>query len=63
MSRPLLWQKLEPLLGRYGGTPFGLAFERGLRTMIKAGHDHSLAPESVAHTIWEGLAAAHPEPR
>jgi NAD(P)-dependent dehydrogenase (short-subunit alcohol dehydrogenase family) len=61
--RTPLWNKLEPLLGRYTDTPYGEPFERGLRTMITVGHDHSLEPEKMAETIWHALTIKHPKPR
>jgi NAD(P)-dependent dehydrogenase (short-subunit alcohol dehydrogenase family) len=58
-----IWDKIEPFLGRYGHTPYGAAFDQGVRDMLKAGREHGLDPRKVAETIWEALTASRPKPR
>ena len=61
--RTAIWDKIEPNLGRYRGTDYGDAYDRGVTIMLKAGRKHSLAPEDMAATIWEALTAANPKLR
>jgi NAD(P)-dependent dehydrogenase (short-subunit alcohol dehydrogenase family) len=58
-----IWDKGETYLGRYAGTPYADAFDRGVRLMVEQGRRHSLAPEAVAATIWTALTAEHPRAR
>jgi short-subunit dehydrogenase len=61
--RTPIWDKIEPLLGRYAGSDYGEAYDRGLRTMITIGRGHGLEPKQVAETIWQALTAAQPDTR
>jgi NAD(P)-dependent dehydrogenase (short-subunit alcohol dehydrogenase family) len=58
-----IWDKVEPFLGRYADTPYGAAFDQGIRDMLKAGRDHGLPPCKVAETIVEALTTSRPKPR
>lgn len=61
--RTPIWDKIEPLLGRYAGSDYGEAYDRGLRAMITIGRGHGLEPKQVAETIWQALTAAQPDTR
>jgi NAD(P)-dependent dehydrogenase (short-subunit alcohol dehydrogenase family) len=58
-----IWDKAEPLLGRYDGTEYGKPFDRAVRLMTEIGHRHSLAATQVAEDVWTALTAHHPRPR
>ncbi|WP_298954407.1 SDR family NAD(P)-dependent oxidoreductase [uncultured Methylobacterium sp.] len=58
-----IWDKAMAHLGRYAGTPYGEAFDRGVRTLSGIGRDHGLAPEAVAGTVWTALTARAPAAR
>ncbi|KAB1077401.1 SDR family NAD(P)-dependent oxidoreductase [Methylobacterium soli] len=58
-----IWDKGAAQLGRYAGTPYGEAFDRGVSIMVEQGHRHSLAPARVAETIWTALTARRPKAR
>ncbi len=61
--RTPIWDKIEPLLGRYAGTDYAESYDRGLRTMIRAGREHGLDPRKVAETVWRALTAKRPQAR
>jgi NAD(P)-dependent dehydrogenase (short-subunit alcohol dehydrogenase family) len=58
-----IWDKIERLLGRYAGTPYAQAYDRGVRTMVEAGRRTGLAPQKVADVVWRALTDAHPRRR
>lgn len=55
-----IWDKAEPYAGRYAGTPYAEPFDKGVTTMVKAGHDHALAVEKVAEIVWTAISARRP---
>jgi NAD(P)-dependent dehydrogenase (short-subunit alcohol dehydrogenase family) len=58
-----IWDKIEPLLGRYQGTPYGDAYDRGIRTMVGMGRQQSLPARRVAEIVWHALTARRPKLR
>lgn len=58
-----IWDKIEPLLGRYRDTPYADAYDKGLRTMLNAGRQHSLQPAAVADVVWQALTEPKPKLR
>ncbi len=61
--RTPIWDKAEHYSGRYRGTPWGEAFDRGVATLVEAGRHHSLEPQAIAELVWEALTAKNPKPR
>jgi NAD(P)-dependent dehydrogenase (short-subunit alcohol dehydrogenase family) len=61
--RTPIWSKIEPQIGRFAGTPYGDAFDKALRTMVKTGRENGLEPRRVAETIWRALTVPRPKPR
>lgn len=58
-----IWEKAKSFAGRYAGTSYGDAFDRGVNGLTAAGETHGLEPAKVAETIWTALTAANPRPR
>lgn len=61
--RTPIWSKIEPQVGRFAGTPYGDAFDKALRTMVKTGRENGLEPRKVAETVWRALTVPRPKPR
>lgn len=58
-----IWSKAKPFAGRYAGTPYAAAFDRGVETLTSAGRTHGLDPKRVAETVWTALTANRPRAR
>ena len=58
-----LWDQPEGALGRYAATDYGRAFNKGVRTIVSAGHRHGLQAKDVAKTVMKALTARHPRLR
>jgi NAD(P)-dependent dehydrogenase (short-subunit alcohol dehydrogenase family) len=61
--RTPIWDKAEHYKGRYVGTAWGEAFDRGVTTLVEAGRHHSLEPQAIAELVWEALTIKSPKPR
>jgi NAD(P)-dependent dehydrogenase (short-subunit alcohol dehydrogenase family) len=58
-----IWDEPESAIGRYGATDYGEAFDKGVRAIVDAGHQHSLQASDVAQTIMKALTAQRPRLR
>ncbi len=47
-----IWDQPEGAIGRYAVTDYGEAFDKGVRTIVKAGRRHSLRPR-LQHALLE----------
>jgi NAD(P)-dependent dehydrogenase (short-subunit alcohol dehydrogenase family) len=58
-----IWDQPEGAIGRYAVTDYGEAFDKGVRTIVKAGLRHSLQAKDVAKTVMKALTARRPRLR
>jgi NAD(P)-dependent dehydrogenase (short-subunit alcohol dehydrogenase family) len=58
-----IWDEPESAIGRYAATDYGDAFDKGVRTIVDAGHRHSLQANDVAATVMKALTARRPRLR
>jgi len=58
-----IWDQPEGAIGRYAATDYGRAFDKGVRTIVRAGHRHGLQAKDVAKTVMKALTARRPRLR
>jgi NAD(P)-dependent dehydrogenase (short-subunit alcohol dehydrogenase family) len=52
-----IWDQSEGAIGRYAATDYGRAFDKGVRTIVRARHRHGLQAKDVAKTVMKALTA------
>lgn len=58
-----IWDEPESAIGRYGATDYGEAFDKGVRAIVDAGHQHSLQASDIAETVMKALTVRRPRLR
>jgi NAD(P)-dependent dehydrogenase (short-subunit alcohol dehydrogenase family) len=58
-----IWDQPEGAIGRYAATDYSRAFDKGVRTIVRAGHRHGLQAKDVAKTVMRALTARRPRLR
>jgi NAD(P)-dependent dehydrogenase (short-subunit alcohol dehydrogenase family) len=58
-----IWDEPESAIGRYGATDYGEAFDKGVRAIVDAGHQHGLQASDVAETVLKALTVRRPRLR
>jgi NAD(P)-dependent dehydrogenase (short-subunit alcohol dehydrogenase family) len=58
-----IWDEPERAIGRYGATDYGETFDKAVRAIVDAGHDHGLRASDVAETVMKALTARRPRLR